>query len=220
MLRSNRRQQTIARHAEVTGAGLFHGAEVTLRFHPAGPDTGIIFQRTDLPGRPTIPARLDRVVSSQHRTVIREGGASVEMVEHAMAALAGLRVDNAILEIDGCECPNADGSSRAFVEALDRAGIVEQDRMRPALVVEAPLFIREDHAMLAIYPPGPTGGLTLSYHLDYGPGAPIPTQSFRVALSADAFREERPTCCCSAATESSAIRYVTPMSARGTRCST
>jgi UDP-3-O-[3-hydroxymyristoyl] N-acetylglucosamine deacetylase / 3-hydroxyacyl-[acyl-carrier-protein] dehydratase len=190
MLRSYRKQQTIARQAEVRGAGLFHGAPVTLRFHPAGPDTGIIFQRVDLPGRPRIPARLDRVVPSQNRTTIREGDARVEMIEHVMAALAGLQVDNAILEIDAVECPGCDGSSRAFVEALDGAGIVEQDRMRLALVVLEPLCIREDDATLAIYPLEPADGLTLSYELDCGPHSPIPAQSFHVALTADAFREE------------------------------
>jgi UDP-3-O-[3-hydroxymyristoyl] N-acetylglucosamine deacetylase / 3-hydroxyacyl-[acyl-carrier-protein] dehydratase len=190
MIISNRRQQTIARQAEVCGAGLFHGVDVMLRFHPCEPESGIIFRRADLPGRPTISARLDRVVPSRNRTIIREGGAGVETVEHVMAALAGLRVDNVIVEIDAGECPNGDGSSRVFVKALDAAGIVEQDRMRPALVMEEPLFVREDDATLAIYPPGPAGGLTLSYNLDYGPGAPIPAQSFHVALTANAFREE------------------------------
>ncbi len=107
-----------------------------------------------------------------------------------MAALAGLQVDNAVVEIDAGECPGCDGSSRVFVEAIDGAGIVEQDRMRPAMVVEEPLSIREGDAVLAIHPPGPDGGLTLSYHLDYGRGAPIPAQSYCVGLSADSFREE------------------------------
>ena len=127
---------------------------------------------------------------SQRRTTIRSGDASVEMIEHVMAALAGLQVDNAVVEIDAGECPGCDGSSRAFVEAIDAAGIVEQDRMRPALVVEEPMSIREGDAVLAIHPPGPRGGLTLSYHLDYGRGAAIPAQSYCVGLSADSFREE------------------------------
>jgi UDP-3-O-[3-hydroxymyristoyl] N-acetylglucosamine deacetylase / 3-hydroxyacyl-[acyl-carrier-protein] dehydratase len=190
MLGSNRRQQTIARSTAVRGAGLFHGADVTLRFHPAAADTGIVFQRTDLPGRPIIPARLDRVVPSPNRTTIREGCASVELIEHVMAALAGLCVDNAILEMDAAECPGCDGSSRAFVEALDGAGIVEQDRVRRALIVEEPLCIREDDATLAIYPLEASRGLTLSYELDCGPGSPIPAQSFLVELTAGAFREE------------------------------
>ena len=105
MLRATRRQRTIARPAEVRGVGFFHGADVTLRFHPAEPDAGIVFERVDLPGRPTIPARLDSVVPSQRRTTIRRGDAGVEMIEHVMAALAGLQVDNAVVEIDAGECP-------------------------------------------------------------------------------------------------------------------
>ncbi len=154
MLRATRRQRTIARSAEVRGVGFFHGADVTIRFHPAEPDAGIVFQRSDLPGRPTIPARIDSVAPSQRRTTIRRDGASVEMIEHVMAALAGLQIDNAVVEIDAGECPGCDGSSQVFVEALDRAGIVEQDRMRPALVVQDSISIREGDAVLAIHPPG------------------------------------------------------------------
>jgi UDP-3-O-[3-hydroxymyristoyl] N-acetylglucosamine deacetylase / 3-hydroxyacyl-[acyl-carrier-protein] dehydratase len=190
MLRTTRRQHTIARPAEVRGIGFFHGADVTIRFHPAESDAGITFERFDLPGHPRIPARLDSVVPSQRRTTIRNGEASVEMIEHVMAALAGLQVDNAVVQIDAGECPGCDGSSRIFVEAIDAAGIVEQDGMRPALVVEEPLSIREGDAALVILPPGPAGGLTLSYHLDYGPGAPIPPQSYCVGLSTDSFRQQ------------------------------
>src|SRR5262249_52740895 len=129
-------------------------------------------------------------VPSQRRTTIRRGDAGVEMIEHAMAALAGLQVDNAIVQIDAGECPGCDGSSRAFVEVLDDAGFVEQDRLRPALGVEEPLSLREGDAAVATPPPGPAGGLTLSYHLDYGPGAAIPPQSYCLGLSANSFREE------------------------------
>ena len=190
MLKSTRRQRTIARPAEVRGVGFFHGADVMIRFEPAEPDSGIVFERVDLPGRPRVPARLESVRPSQRRTTIKNGDAHVEMIEHVMAALAGLQVDNALVQIDAGECPGCDGSSRAFVEAIDDAGTVEQDRMRPALVVEEPLSIREGDAVLAIHPPGPAGGLTLSYHLDYGRGAAIPQQSYCVGISADSFREE------------------------------
>ena len=134
MLRATRPERTLARTAEVRGFGFFHGADVTLRFSPADAGTGIVFVRTDLPDRPAVPARIDTVVPSQRRTTIRQGAAAVEMIEHVMAALAGLQIDNCIVQIDAGECPGCDGSSRAFVEVLDRAGIVEQDRMRQALV--------------------------------------------------------------------------------------
>jgi UDP-3-O-[3-hydroxymyristoyl] N-acetylglucosamine deacetylase/3-hydroxyacyl-[acyl-carrier-protein] dehydratase len=190
MLTASRRQRTIAHAAEVRGVGFFHGADVTIRFHPAEADTGIVFQRSDLPGWPRIPGSIDSVIPSPRRTTIGRGGATVEMVEHVMAALAGLQIDNAVVEIDAGECPGCDGSSRVFVEALDRAGIVEQDRMRRALVLQETISVREGDAVLAAHPAGSSGRLTLSYHLDYGGAAAIRAQSFCVGLSAQSFRDE------------------------------
>ncbi len=189
-----RRQRTLARPAVVRGVGFFHGADVTIRFHPAGTDEGIVFERSDLPGRPRIPARLEAVVPSPRRTTIRRGQASVEMIEHVMAALAGLQVDNVVVEIDSAECPGCDGSSRAFVEAIDAAGLVEQDADRAILSVDEPICVREGDAVLAFHPPGPSGGLTLSYHLDYGRGAPIPAQSYCAAITPESFRDEIASC--------------------------
>jgi len=189
MLRATRPERTLAHTAEVRGVGLFHGADVTLRFLPADPGTGIVFVRTDLPDRPAVPARVDRVVPSERRTTIRQGAATVEMIEHVMAALAGLRIDNCVVEIDAGECPGCDGSSRTFVLALDRAGTIEQHRMRPTLVLDRSVSVREGDAVLAAVPGAP-GRLTLAYHLDYGPDAPIAAQSFCLGLSPDSFRDE------------------------------
>ena len=105
MLRATRPERTIARTTEVRGFGFFHGADVTLRFNPADAGTGVVFVRTDLPDRPAVPARTEMVIPSQRRTTIRRGAASVEMIEHVMAALAGLRIDNCIVQIDAGECP-------------------------------------------------------------------------------------------------------------------
>jgi UDP-3-O-[3-hydroxymyristoyl] N-acetylglucosamine deacetylase/3-hydroxyacyl-[acyl-carrier-protein] dehydratase len=189
MQRSTRSERTLAQAASVRGVGFFHGADVTCRFLPAGPGTGIVFERTDLPDRPTVPARIDRVVPSQRRTAIREGAASVEMIEHVMAALAGLHIDNCLIQIDAGECPGCDGSSRPFVQALDEAGTVEQPRARQALVIEEAVSVREGDAVLGAGP-GMPGQLTLAYHLDYGSERPIPPQSFCVGVSPQAFRDQ------------------------------
>jgi UDP-3-O-[3-hydroxymyristoyl] N-acetylglucosamine deacetylase / 3-hydroxyacyl-[acyl-carrier-protein] dehydratase len=189
MLKAKRRERTLAETALVRGHGFFHGSDVTLRFWPAEPGTGVVFERIDLPDRPSVPARIDRVVSAARRTTIRQGDASVEMTEHVLAALAGMRVDNCIVQIDAPECPGCDGSSRAFVEAFVQAGIVEQDRMRPVLELESSVVIREGEAALAANP-GATGALTLAYHLDYGPGAPIRAHSFCVGVTPETFRQE------------------------------
>jgi UDP-3-O-[3-hydroxymyristoyl] N-acetylglucosamine deacetylase/3-hydroxyacyl-[acyl-carrier-protein] dehydratase len=190
MLTGSRRQRTINRPAEVRGVGFFHGSDIILRFHPAEADTGVVFQRSDLPGRPLVPARIESVVPSQRRTTIRHGAASVEMIEHVMAALAGLAIDNCLVSIDGSECPGCDGSSRPFVEALDPAGAVEQNRMRRVLVVKDSISVSDGGAMLAVHPPAASSRLTLSYHLDYGRAAPIRAQSFCLDFSVESFRSE------------------------------
>jgi UDP-3-O-[3-hydroxymyristoyl] N-acetylglucosamine deacetylase/3-hydroxyacyl-[acyl-carrier-protein] dehydratase len=189
MLRASRPERTLARTTEVRGVGFFHGSDVQLRFRPADAGTGIVFERSDLPGRPLVPARIDNVIPSQRRTTIRQGVATVEMIEHVMAALAGLWIDNCVIEIDASECPGCDGSSRAFVEALDDAGIIDQDRTRQALVLERSVTVREGDAMLAALPGAP-GRLTLAYHLDYGRESPIHAQSLCLGLTPDSFRDE------------------------------
>jgi UDP-3-O-[3-hydroxymyristoyl] N-acetylglucosamine deacetylase/3-hydroxyacyl-[acyl-carrier-protein] dehydratase len=189
MLKATRRERTLAQTAEVHGIGFFHGSDVTLRFHPAEAGTGIVFVRSDLPDRPAIPARVDRVASSQRRTTIRQGAASVEMIEHVMAALAGLHIDNCTIEIDAGECPGCDGSSLPFVQALDQAGTAGQDQMRQALVLERSIVVQDGEAVLAAHPSAP-GGMTLAYHLDYGRSAPIVAQSYCLGLTPETFRDE------------------------------
>jgi UDP-3-O-[3-hydroxymyristoyl] N-acetylglucosamine deacetylase/3-hydroxyacyl-[acyl-carrier-protein] dehydratase len=111
------------------------------------------------------------------------------MIEHVMAALAGTRIDNCRIEIDASECPGCDGSSRAFVEALEQAGAIEQDRPRPALVVERSCTVRDGDAILAAHQ-GSADKLTLSYHLDYGPDTAIGSQSYLLEVAPDTFRSE------------------------------
>ncbi|WP_337176716.1 3-hydroxyacyl-ACP dehydratase FabZ [Paludisphaera sp.] len=189
MLVSKRPQRTLARDAEIAGVGFFLGADVRMRFLPAEPDSGVRFVRVDLPGRPSVLARIDHVVPAQRRTAVQDGPARVEMIEHVMAALAGMRVDNCVIEIDAAECPGLDGSSRAYVEMIEAVGVVDQDRPRQALVLERSFVVREGDAVLAANP-GNAEGLTLSYHLDYGPSSPIGGQSFLLELTPEGFRDQ------------------------------
>jgi UDP-3-O-[3-hydroxymyristoyl] N-acetylglucosamine deacetylase/3-hydroxyacyl-[acyl-carrier-protein] dehydratase len=111
------------------------------------------------------------------------------MIEHVMAALAGLHIDNCTIEIDAGECPGCDGSSLRFVEALDEAGAVDQDRMRQALVLDRSIVVHDGDAVIAAHPSAPVG-MTLAYHLDYGREAPIAAQSFCLGLSPESFRDQ------------------------------
>ena len=186
---ASRPQRTIAETAQVRGVSFLSGLDVTLRFRPAGPGQGLVFVRSDLPTRPAVPALVGFVVPRQRRTTIQKGDAVVEMVEHVMAALAGLRVDNCLIEIDGPETPGCDGSSREFAQALVRVGFVEQVVAREVLVVDRPVTVRENDSALAAFP-GDGGRLVLSYQLDYGPKSPIDRQGFFVEVGPETFLDE------------------------------
>ncbi len=98
-----------------------------LEFRPAEPDTGLVFVRRDLPGQPRIKAAVANRVETPRRTTLSAGGSNVEMVEHVLAALSGLQIDNCEIWVDEAEMPGCDGSSLPFVAALDVAGVCDQD---------------------------------------------------------------------------------------------
>lgn len=183
-----RRQRTIARPTEYHGFGFLTGADVTLRFLPADINTGLQFQRVDLPGTAPIPATLQHVVPRQRRTAISNGQATVELVEHVLAALAGLQIDNCLVQVNAPEAPGADGSSQGFVHALLEAGIVEQPAPRGVLVVCEPSTARGDDDRSEISA-GPVFRRTLviSYELDYGPRSPIKPQLLTIEFSPETF---------------------------------
>jgi UDP-3-O-[3-hydroxymyristoyl] N-acetylglucosamine deacetylase/3-hydroxyacyl-[acyl-carrier-protein] dehydratase len=189
---STRQQRTLARAAVVRGVGYLTGPDVQLRFVPAEPNSGLAFVRTDLPNRPRIPASIAFVADRQRRTTLETSEARVEMVEHVLAALAGLEIDNCTIEIDAVETPGCDGSSGAFVEAIVAAGAVEQPAIRQSFVVDRPYSVRDGDAMLAIHPPS-GDGLFVSYSLDYGPHSPIDRQGYFTRLSPVTFQHELAT---------------------------
>lgn len=124
------KQHTIKSATSISGKGLHTGVPVTMTFHPAEPDHGIIFRRTDLEGQPLVHADVDLVVDTSRGTTLKENGAKVHTVEHVMAALMGLGIDNALIDLDGPEPPIMDGSSRAFIDGLSATGLAEQDAER------------------------------------------------------------------------------------------
>ena len=157
-----RPQQTIARDAGVRGISFLEGRDVQVRFRPAQADAGIVFVRSDLPNHPSVPAHVKHTIPRQRRTTLQRGPAIVEMVEHVMAALAGLRIDNCVgRDRRSRKLPGCDGSSQAFVEALDRApATVEQAASsRDVLVIDRPITVREGDSILTAYPgrPRPAG---------------------------------------------------------------
>lgn len=120
-------QHTIKEEVNISGAGIHSGQAVTMRLKPAEPYTGIIFQRIDLPGKPLVKADVDNVIETNRSTTIEVNGARISTIEHLMAALVGMQVDNVLIEIDGEEIPILDGSAQPFVEALEKTGIQKQN---------------------------------------------------------------------------------------------
>ncbi len=120
-------QHTIKEEVNISGAGIHSGQAVTMRLKPAEPYTGIIFQRIDLPGKPLVKADVDNVIETNRSTTIEVNGARISTIEHLMAALVGMQVDNVLIEIDGEEIPILDGSAEPFVEALEKTGIQKQN---------------------------------------------------------------------------------------------
>jgi UDP-3-O-acyl N-acetylglucosamine deacetylase len=189
---SERFQRTIARPAEVRGTGFLTGADVRLRFLPAPPSSGVVFVRTDLRPRAHVPAHVSQVTGTHRRTTLGRPPAQVSLVEHVLAALAGMRIDNCLVELNAPEPPGLDGSARAFVEALNGAGPVVQPERRPVWCVESPVALEAGGASLALCPAA--GGLTVSYFLDYGPGSPIPRQLYTLEVTPSAFAQEVAPC--------------------------
>src|ERR1041385_8884733 len=139
----NHKQQTIQKSVTISGVGLHTGVQATMTFMPARPNHGIKFQRIDLPGSPIIEADCDRVVDVSRGTTIEQSGARISTIEHTLAALVGLEIDNVLIQIDGPEAPIMDGSSIEFVNALKEAGTEEQNALRDFFEVQDSIFYRE-----------------------------------------------------------------------------
>lgn len=187
---SRRRQRTVARESTAQGIGFVTGADVNVRFLPAPAEHGIVFQRVDLADQPKIEAVLANLVPRQRRTGIQANGASVDLIEHVMSALAGLQVDNCLVQVDAPEMPGFDGSCLPVVDGLIAAGFEEQNVERPLLIIDRHEQIApKSGGMLEARPFG-RAGMTITYLLDYGPEAPIPAQTYTVNVTPETFVEE------------------------------
>lgn len=130
IIKTETKQKTINKEVSLSGVGLHTGDQVTLVFKPAEENTGFIFERTDLEGRPKIEADANYVTNTQRGTCLEKNGVVIQTCEHVLAALVGLDIDNVIIQLDASEPPIMDGSSKYFVEELEKAGLVEQSAFR------------------------------------------------------------------------------------------
>lgn len=146
-------QRTIAEAVTVSGKGLHSGEHVAVRLLPAGPSSGIAFHRTDRSGSPPIHASLDEVVATE-RSVVLGQGLRVATVEHLLSAARGLGVDNLVVELDGEELPCGDGSASVYVEALLRAGFLEQGARRRPIALGSTVWAESGSSIVAAIPSG------------------------------------------------------------------
>lgn len=184
-----RQQRTLSGIAVVEGFGYWSGKDVRVEFRPAPADTGIVFVREDLSPKARIPAIVANRVETPRRTTLRSGAASVEMVEHIMAALGGLQVDNCEVAVNSAEMPGCDGSSLPFVEAILEARIVSQNALRSTLFVREVTRLGNDESWVEARP-GSAAGLSIKFHLDYGSSTAIGRQTMTLPVTPDSFRRE------------------------------
>src|SRR2546430_6653876 len=146
-------QHTLPKAAGFSGTSLHTGEKVSLKLNPAPADHGIKFKRKDLPDEPTIDAKIDNLKMVERATTIGEGSMRVHTVEHVLAALSAMGVDNAIVEMDANEPPIGDGSAKAYVDVIKRAGVSAQEAPRKFFHVREPIHIEtKTGAMLVLLP--------------------------------------------------------------------
>ncbi len=178
-------QQTLKTVISCRGVGLHSGRRVAMRLLPALPGTGIMFRRTDIDCE--VRACWDNAVESARCTVLADGaGGTVGTVEHLLAALAGLGIDNAVVELDGPEVPIMDGSAAPFVFLIECAGIAEQDVARRAIEVLKPVSVVAQGASASLWP---DRRFSMSFEIDYASPA-IQRQSMSMAVDPASFKSE------------------------------
>lgn len=159
-------QRTIANPVSMSGIGLHTGTECTMTFKPAAENTGIRFVRVDLGGNPEIPAVAEHVVDVSRGTTIGIGEAKVHTVEHVLAAIVGLQIDNIIIELDGIEPPVGDGSALPYVEVLQKAGFVQQEAPKDYLVIDETVMYHNEEKQIDIVAL-PLDGYRITVMVDY-----------------------------------------------------
>ena len=179
-------QKTLKSAIHCRGIALHSGARVAMTLHPAAPDTGIVFRRTDRAGAEIKADWRNAVDQALCTRLDNREGLSVSTIEHLMAALAGLEIDNALIEIDGPEVPVMDGSAAPFVFLIECAGVVEQDAPRRAIKVLKPITVGEDGKTASLTP---DGSLSMSFAIDFASGA-ISRQDITIAVDPESFKSD------------------------------
>jgi len=185
------RQKTLRNSVSISGIGLFTAEKTTLTIHPAEEDTGIIFQRTDLPKSPKLQAELQNVVSTPRCTILGNKDFTIHTVEHVLAALRGMGIDNALLELFGPEVPIMDGSASPFVEAILKGEMIEQEKEKKFYTLQYPVsWSKGDVHLVAL----PSETFRVSYTLHYPNSGLLHSQYYSNEIDAEVFIDEIGSC--------------------------
>lgn len=179
-------QRTLKEAITCTGIGLHTGKKIDLTLRPAPPETGIVFVRTDLPGKPQIKAETDNIVATDLATTIGKDGIRISTVEHLLSALYGMGVDNAFVEVDSAEVPIMDGSAAPFTYLIKLAGIRAQQAEKKFFVIKKPVVLREGDREVGIFP---AREFRISFTINFSHPV-IERQTFNMGFSTIKFERE------------------------------
>ncbi len=185
------KQKTLKSSISFSGIGLHTGAKVDVTINPAEDNFGYKFQRTDVEGEPIIPADVDLVVDTKRGTTIEKNGVRVATTEHLLAALYGSEIDNALITINGPEVPIMDGSSKLFVDEIERVGLIEQTKEREYIILKENISYRDpntDSEILFV----PSNEFRLTVIVDYN--SPVLGMQHAEMGSINEFKEEISSC--------------------------
>jgi len=181
-------QKTLRDEIRCAGIGLHLGQKVNLKIRPAPADTGIIFKRVDLSGRPEVKALRNNVVDNRLATTIGENGVTVSTVEHLLATFLCMGVDNAIVEVDAPEVPIMDGSAAPFVYLIKSVGLKAQSTPKKILMLKKPLRVKNGNSWIRMKP-FPEGGLRIHFVIDFDHPL-LKKQMYTFNFSANQFEKE------------------------------
>lgn len=184
---SRKHQHTIKGFASLSGTGLFTGMKSAIKLCPAPEGTGVVFQRMDLPGKPTLRALVDNVRETPRCTILGTDDFQVQTVEHILSAIKAYDIDNLLIEIEGPEIPSCDGSAMPFVELIEKAGVIAQSKTKKIHHLEAPIFWSKGDVHLVALP---SEEFRISYTLNYPNSELLKSQFFTVRINEEIFKEE------------------------------
>ena len=186
-----RLQRTLGHTVSYSGIGVHTGEDVVMQLIPAEPGTGIVFQRSDLPGQPLIPATVEYATGVARQTTLAVGNALIQTPEHVLAALRAYDLDNVIIALSSQEPPVGDGSSDIFVKMIESADIVEQEVEMPVVKLQQPLAYSDGDVQLVAIP---SDEFRISYTLHYPNSPVLGSQFFSSEVTSETFSKEIAPC--------------------------